>query len=485
MNEERLAQPRERAAPPRRQDDAAVTLPPHSQEAEEAALGSLLMNPAALIEVQSFLAGDDFFILRHGWIYDALLRISGRGDAIDTRTLAEELKARGQLDDIGGEAYLRYLPTTVPTPLHAEVYGRIVERAAVRRRLLGAAGQIAQLASDQERDIEQVIDGAESALFAITEKQAGRNLTPIHVAISDYFDRVEAMRSNTDETKTVGVPTGFTDVDGLLGGLQKSDLVFVAGRPGMGKSSWLLTVALNAARAGAKVAVFSMEMSNEQLVQRMVSMETGLNVQDLRLGKVNDAEWSRFVAAAGNLSQLGIYLDDSPALAPMQLRARCRRLYREGGLDLGIVDYAQLMNAGSSARRDGNRVQELSYITRSLKELARELNAPLLVAAQLNRDLEKRKDKRPQLSDLKDSGSLEQDADVVLFLYRDEVYNEATEHPGEAEVIIAKHRNGPTGVATLLFRKEQTKFVNMRKQRVNLNDLGSGTQYNDLGEAAK
>lgn len=452
-----------------RRDLDPVNLAPHSVEAEEAVLGSILMNPEALYEVRVFLAAEDFFILRHGWIYEGIIRLAERDDAIDTRTLAEELRAQNRLEDVGGEAYLNYLPTTMPTALNAEVYAHIVERAAIRRRLLGAAGEIAQLAHDQERDINEVIDTSESTLFTVTEQRLRQELVPMQVAMSQYFDRIEHLRES--ETEAMGVPSGFTDLDKLLGGMQKSDLIIIAGRPGMGKTSFMLSLAMNAARAGsARIAIFSMEMSNEQLVQRMISTETGISSQDLRLGRVGDEAWARFVEATGSMSNLKVFLDDSPAVSAMQLRTKCRRLYREHGLDLIIVDYLQLMNAGRSLGRDTNRVQEITYISRALKELARELNVPLLSAAQLSRAVEQRQDKRPQLSDLRESGSIEQDADIVMFLYRDEVYNEATEHPGEAEIIVAKHRNGPTGIVTLLFRKELTKFVNIRKQNINLKD---------------
>ncbi len=474
MTDQDLARPSGTDTVPSRggngRDSDPLNLAPHSVEAEEAVLGSILMNPESLHEVAAFLTPEDFFILRHGWIFEAILRLHERSDALDTRTLAEELRAQDRLDDVGGEAYLNYLPTTMPTALHAEVYGHIVERAAVRRRLLGAAGEIAKLAHDEERDINQVIDQSEASLFAVTERRLRQELVPIRVAISQYFDRIEELRES--EVEALGVPTGFYDLDKLLGGLQKSDLLIVAGRPGMGKTSFLLTLALNAARIGnARVAIFSMEMSNEQLVQRMIATETGISSQNLRLGQVSDAEWARFVEAVDSMSKLNIYFDDSPAVSAMQLRTKCRRLYREHGLDLIIVDYLQLMNAGTTVGRDTNRVQEITYISRSLKELARELNVPLLSAAQLSRAVEQRQDKRPQLSDLRESGSIEQDSDIVMFLYRDEVYNEATEHPGEADVIVAKHRNGPTGTVTLLFRKELTKFVNLRRQNVNLSDI--------------
>ncbi len=451
-------------------DADPLTLAPHSVEAEEAVLGSILMNPESLHEVRTFLSPEDFFILRHGWIYEGILRLSDRDDAIDTRTLAEELRAQGRLDDIGGEAYLNYLPTTVPTALHAEVYGHLVERASIRRRLLGAAGDIARLAHDEDRDINEVIDQAESALFTVTEQRLHQELVPMSVALTRYYDRIEALRQSDEPS--LGVSSGFADLDALLGGLQKSDLVIVAGRPGMGKTSFMLSLAMNAARkSGARIAMFSMEMSSEQLVQRMIAMETHINAQDLRQGKLNDAQWARFIEAVDSMSRLNIFFDDSPSLSAMQLRTKCRRLYREYGLDLVIIDYLQLMSAGRSVGRDTNRVQEITYISRALKELARELNVPVLSAAQLSRAVEQRQDKRPQLSDLRESGSIEQDADVVIFLYRDDVYNPLSEQVGHADVIVAKHRNGPTGSIGLMFLKERTQFVGVHKQRQDLEGL--------------
>jgi len=464
--------PRSKTQSGKKQSDP-LDLAPHSTDAEEAVLGSLLMNPEAVNEVSTFLDAEDFFNLRHGWIYEAIQRLHERSDGIDTRTLAEELRAQKRLDDVGGEAYLNWLPTTMPTALHAEVYGHIVERAAIRRRLLGAAGEIARLAHDETRDIGQVTEQSEAAVFAVTERKTSRSLVPMRVAVSEYFDRLEQARLS--ETKGYGIPTGLADLDKLLGGLQKGDLVITAGRPGTGKTSLLLTIALNAVRIGqARVALFSMEMGREQIVQRATAIETGISSQRLRVGEVSDQEWAQFVQATDSLSRLSLYIDDSAAQSPQQVLAKCRRMYREHGLDLILIDYLQLMNAGGRVNRDANRVQEITYISRALKELARELNVPVLAAAQLSRAVEQRKDKRPQLPDLRESGSIENDADIVLFVYRDELYNEATEHPGEADLIVAKHRNGPTGTVTVLFRKELTKFVDLRRTLVNLADLGKG-----------
>jgi len=439
-------------------------LAPHSVEAEEAVLGSVLINPDALFEVASFLQPDDFFIVRNGWVWEAILRLQERNEQIDYVTVVEELRRQERLEEIGGAAYITYLINHTPSSIYTETYGRIVERAAIRRRMLAAASDIARLAHEENADINEITDQAEAALFAVTERQLRKELVPLRTAIADYFDRIEFLYSH--QAEPLGVPTGFTDLDQLLGGLQKSDLIIVAGRPGMGKTSWLLSAALNAARTGSRVAIFSMEMSTEQIVQRLVASETGIGTHNLRLGKLDDREWALFVEATSNLGKLRIYLDDTPALSPLQLRAKCRRLFSEHGLDLIIVDYLQLMIAGGG--RNENRVQEISFITRNLKQVAREMNIPVLAAAQLSRAVEQRQDKRPQLSDLRESGSIEQDADVVMFIYRDEVYNENTERPNQADVIVAKHRNGPTGTVTLYFRKELTQFANLRKTDVDL-----------------
>jgi len=437
---------------------------PHSVEAEEAVLGSVLLNSDSLFEVASFLQPDDFFIVRNSWVWEAILRLHERNEQIDYVTVVEELRQQGRLDDIGGAAYITYLINHTPASIYAEAYGRIVERAAIRRRLLSAASEIAQLAHEESADINEVIDRAEASLFSVTERRLRKEIVPINIAISEYYDRIEHLYEHRGEP--LGVPSGFVDLDRLLGGLQKSDLIIVAGRPGMGKTSWLLSVALNAARARARVAIFSMEMSNEQIVQRLISSETGISTQNLRLGKLDEREWTLFVEATGSLSNVRIFLDDTPAQSPIQMRTKCRRLYSEHGLDLIIIDYLQLMNSGTG--RVENRVQEISFISRQLKQLARELNVPVLAAAQLSRAVEQRQDKRPQLSDLRESGSIEQDADVVMFIYREEMYNENTDRPNQADILVAKHRNGPTGTVTLFFRKELTQFSNLNRTGVDL-----------------
>jgi len=440
---------------------------PYSQEAEEAVIGAVLVNAESFITVSSFLAVEDFYILRHQFLWEAMQRISERNEPIDYLTVQEELRTMGRLNDIGGPAYITQLINTVPTSVHAEIYGRLVERAAIRRRMLIAADEIKALALDEDLAIEQVTTDAESRLFKVTERNVRRDVINLREALGDYFDRIEHLMQYPNET--IGLPTGFRDIDTMLGGLQRSDLLIFAGRPGMGKTSFLLSVTSNAAKLGGRIAIFSMEMGADQLVQRLISMETGINSQKLRLGQLNQRDWNLFVQAVKRMDAFRIFIDDSPALTPLQLRTKCRRLVHEHGLDLVVVDYLQLMNGGGNF--ENNRVQEISYISRSLKELARELNVPVFTAAQLSRAVEQRHDKRPQLSDLRESGSIEQDADIVMFLYRDVVYNEATEFPNRADILVSKHRNGPTGTVSLHFENSLTKFTDAKTQTVDLGNL--------------
>ncbi len=428
---------------------------PHNVEAEEAVLGSLLIDPEAIFRVSPFLRPDDFYIVKNGWVYDAILGLHERRMPADFVTVCDELENRNQLEEIGGPAYISALINAVPTAIHVEAYGHIVERTAVRRRLISVASQIASFAYEEEQPVDEVIDRSESALFSISQRRIARDLVPIKQVLADYYDRIAYLYEHRGEP--LGVPTGFIDLDRMLGGMQRSDLLIVAARPGVGKTSMLLAMALAAARKyKQKVAIFSLEMSNEQLVQRLVSSETGIDSQRLRLGDLKEDEWPKFVEAAGRLSDTLVFIDDTPGLTAMQLRTKARRIHAEYGLDLIMVDYLQLM---SGDFRSENRVQEISYISRSLKGLARELNVPLIAASQLSRAVEQRHDKRPILSDLRESGSIEQDADVVIFIYRDELYNPDTELKNIADVIIAKHRHGPTGSIQLFFRKHLAQFV--------------------------
>ncbi len=441
---------------------------PVSLEAEQALLGAILLDPKAFLNIASFLTGDDFYLKRHEHIWEALSRLQERDDAIDYVTLSRELEDMSVLEEIGGPAYLTGLVNNTPSSVHAEVYGRLVERASIRRKMLVATDEIRKLALDEELPIDKVISESEQALFSVSSSQIKREFVPIWEAVSEYYDEMEKLLAAGQGM--VGLPTGFKALDGLLGGFQKSDLIVFAGRPGMGKTSWLLTVALSIARRGARVALFTMEMGVEQMVQRLISMETGIKIQQLRTASISAREHTRFTEAIGRIANLPLFIDDTPSITPVEMRTKCRRLQHEYGLDVVMVDYMQLMSAGRAY--ENNRVQEISYISRALKELARELNITMLSTAQLSRAVEQRQDKRPQLSDLRESGSIEQDADAVMFLYRDEVYNpETTEFPNQADVLLSKHRHGPTGVIQLYFEKSITKFMDVNMQRVDLSNL--------------
>ena len=438
---------------------------PHSIEAEEAVLGSLLIDPDAMFDVAAFLRPDAFFRENNRWIYESIRDLYDRREPVDLITLAQELNNQGRLGQVGGEATLINLMNAVPTSINAESYARLVEADYVRRQMLKAAGEIANQAYDRAEPIEIVIDRAEQALFSVTEERTTRDLKPVKQIARDYLDRIEELHRRGEEM--IGVPTGFVDLDRILGGLNKSDLLIVAARPGMGKTALQLAIGKTAAiKYEKRVAIFSLEMSAEQLVQRMIAAETRIDSQRLRRGDLHEHEWPIFMEAVGRLSETRLFIDDTPGLTPTQLRAKSRRVYAEHGIDLIMVDYLQLMQTN---RSNPNRVQEISEISRSLKGLARELDVPVLAAAQLSRAVEQRQDKHPVLSDLRDSGSIEQDADVVMFIYRDEYYNpDTTEKPNIAEVTIAKHRNGPTAAVDLYWHGKLATFRNLQRQEVTL-----------------
>lgn len=439
---------------------------PHSVAAEEAVLGSVLIYPDALHSL-SFLVAADFFIVRNGWVWNALCAVSARHDAIDTLTVRDELEAAGQLDLIGGSAYLTYLLNNTPTHIHAETYGRIVERAAIRRRLLAAASEIAQTALEMDAEIDEVINHAEATLFGVTAKRRAQELQPFSSLASSLYDKTEYLYNNPDAIP--GLPTGFKDLDRILDGLQPSTLNILAARPGFGKTSLALNIAVTNVEQGKRVAMFSMEMSREALMRRMVAARTGINTKKLRSGNLDEREWSLFTEAMGHFGPLLGFIDDTGAVTPHQVAAKCRRLAREVGLDLIILDYLQLMS------RDGkseNATVDLSSITRGLKLLAAELQIPILALSQLSRAVEQRQDKRPLLSDLRQSGSIEQDADVVMFIYRDDKYDENSQRPNEADIIVAKQREGPTGTVTLWFRQEITQFAEMTRKTLDLTSWG-------------
>jgi replicative DNA helicase len=430
---------------------------PANPEAEEAVLGSLLIDPDAIIKVASFLEPDDFYREKNSWIYQAILDLHERREPADFVTLVDELERRDQLQQIGGAAYITSLINSVPTAVHVEHYAHIIERAATLRRLIGAAGQITALAYEEAEDVDEVVDRAEQLVFNVSERRIRHDLTPVRQIMHGVVDRLDYLHRHKGEL--LGVPSGFSKLDKLLGGFQKSDLVILAARPSVGKTSLALNVAVNAAkRYGQRVAFFSLEMSSEQLVQRLLSAETGINQQKLRLGEIGDEEWPMLMEAAGVLSETLLFIDDTPAVSALELRTKARRLQAEHGLDMVIVDYLQLMRSDA---RSENRVQEISYITRSLKSLARELEVPLIALSQLSRAVESRGDHKPILSDLRESGSIEQDADIVMFIYREDMVKENSERKNIADVIVAKHRNGPTDTVPLYFDKALTRFADL------------------------
>ena len=428
---------------------------PHSREAEEAVVGAVLINPEAYYDIAQFLNADDFYIHRNKWIWESFIRLHEQRVPVDMLTVSEELERSGQLAEIGGAAYLTSLINQVPTSLNAEAYGRIVEEHSIRRRMIQAANQIASLAYKGDA-IDNVMGEAEKAVFGVSERRTKHDVQPIRTVLSEYYDHVAELAKLQADFN--GVPTGFIDLDKLLRGLHPSDLIIVAGRPGQGKTGFLLSIAKNAGLTFKKhIAIFSLEMSNEQVVQRLIAQETGISSQNLSTGKLADNEWELFNHAIEVFGSTRVFLDDTPALTPLQLRTKCRRLHMEHGLDLIIIDYLQLMVGDS---RNDNRVQEVSHISRNLKVLARELNVPVLTAAQLSRAVEQRTDKRPILSDLRESGSLEQDADIVMFIYRPDEYEKDGDKHNITKISVAKHRNGPVGEIDLIFRGELTRFDN-------------------------
>ena len=428
---------------------------PYNRDAEEALIGSILINQEAFLEVAAFLDADDFYLNRNKWIWEAFVHLNQTKMPYDLITVGKELADNGRLDDIGGTAYLVSLTNQVPSSLHAEAYGRIIQDNAIRRRLLGAANDIAKLAYKQDLKIASVVDEAEKAVFSVSEQRIRHDLLPIKDVLDSYYERIDALAQRSDEV--FGLQTGLDDLDRVLGGMQRSDFLIVAGRPGMGKTGFLIGIMKHAALKHNKhIAMFSLEMSSEQLVQRLIAQETGIDSQRLRSGKLKENEWTLLMAAMDSLSNAKIYLDDTPAITPLQMRTKCRRLDMEVGLDLVIVDYLQLM---SGDYRTDNRVQEVSNISRNLKVMARELNVPVLAAAQLSRAVEQRTDKQPVLSDLRESGSLEQDADVVMFINRPDALDEKSVRHNVASLIVAKHRNGPThGGIELIFIKDLAMF---------------------------
>jgi len=440
-------------------DVAPYGLPPQNIEAEEAIISAILIDNDALLEVIETLAAGDFYRTAHQKIYTAMLDLFDKAEPIDLVTLANKLKEKGQLEEVGGASYLARLVDTVPLAVNAQHYAKIVHDKSSLRRLIEKSNAIIKRCFEERGNAEDVIDYAETAVFEISEKKSRQSFFPLSKIILSNIETLEEKQGN--RSLVTGVPTGFSLLDNLTSGLQNSDLIILAARPSMGKTALALNIARNAAvDAGVPVAVFSLEMSKEQLSLRMLCSEARIDSSRLKGGFFSMEDWRRLTDAAGILSEAPVYIDDSPSLSAMEIRAKARRMKMDKNIGLIIIDYLQLMQGRVGAER---RDLEISEISRALKSLAKELQLPVMALSQLNRMLEQRTDKRPRLSDLRESGALEQDADVVAFIYRDEVYNKEEDNPnrGIAEILLSKQRNGPTGDIQLTFLNSYTRFENL------------------------
>lgn len=443
--------------------DLIPKVPPQSQEAEMSILGAMLMEKEAINKAVEGISADSFYKEAHKRIFEAILSLFDKNEPADLVTLTEELKGRGELDMVGGVGYLATILNSVPTAANIDYYIKIVKDKAALRGLINAATKIVTMAYQGEGEVSDLLDEAERLIFNVVERKAARDFIQLRQMLPDTFKAIEALYK--EKRSITGVPSGFIDFDSMTSGFQISDLIIIAGRPSMGKTSFVLNIAQY---VGAKrdrphtypVAIFSLEMNKEQLVQRMLCAEARVDARKLRTGYLGEADWPKLTTAAGILNEADIFIDDTPAISILELRAKARRLKSAQDIRLIIIDYLQLMQGGA---RVESRQQEISEISRSLKSLARELNVPIIALSQLSRAVETRGgERRPQLSDLRESGALEQDADLVAFIYRPEVYNPERDK-GIAEVIIGKQRNGPTGVVKLAFIREYTRFESLAR----------------------
>ncbi|HOQ37957.1 MAG TPA: replicative DNA helicase [Acetivibrio sp.] len=437
-------------------------IPPQNIEAEQSVLGAILLDKEVLSNVTEIISAQDFYRDDHREIFEAIVDLYDRAEPIDLITVSEQLKMRGSLDSVGGIEYLTNLANMVPTTANAKHYAKIVEEKSILRRLIRASSEIVKMGYEASEEVSYVLDKAEKSIFDVLQKRNNQGFSPIKEVLIDTFNRLEELYNN--KGYITGIATGFTDLDYKTAGLQNSDLILIAARPAMGKTSFVLNIAQYAAIHGkVPVAIFSLEMSKEQLVNRILCSEAMVDSQKIRTGKLEDSDWQKVARALGPLSEAPIYIDDTPGTTAMEIRAKCRKLKIEKNLGLIVIDYLQLMQG--RAKGSESRQQEISEISRSLKILAKEINVPVLTLSQLSRAPEQRTDHRPVLSDLRESGAIEQDADIVMFLYRDDYYNPDTEKKNIAEVIIAKHRNGSTGTVELAWLGQYTKFANLEKFR--------------------
>lgn len=430
---------------------------PHDQTMEASVLGAILIDVDAIIKIADIITADDFYDKRHERIYEAIMQLYEKRSSIDVLTLSNQLKANGYLDMVGGPAYLTELTNFVPTAAHVVEYANIVAEKGVRRRLLQVNAEISDLVGQENIGLKQLIEEAEAGLFRVSQRHVKQSIVSIEAILAESFERLDDLHK--DKKKLRGIPTGFRDMDNMLAGLQRSDLFILAARPSMGKTAFALNLAHNVAvQAKEPVLLFSLEMSKEQLVDRLLSMESGVDAWALRTGNLTDSDFEKIGQAMGTLSEAPIYIDDTPGITVSDMRTKARREAHQHQLGLIIVDYLQLMSGGGRSASDGNRVQEISEISRGLKGVARELNVPLIALSQLSRSVESRTPQIPQLSDLRESGSIEQDADIVAFIYREEYYNPETDRKKITDILIKKHRNGPTGGVELYFDNEKQRF---------------------------
>ncbi|UNL94223.1 replicative DNA helicase [Paenibacillus polymyxa] len=436
-------------------------IPPQNLEAEQAVIGSILLQSEALITAMERVQTEDFYDKAHQMIYEAMIELGESGQPIDLVTLTSKIQDKGQLEDIGGVSYLANLAHGVPTAANVDYYAQIIEEKAMLRRLIRAATQIVSEGYSSGEDVAGMLSDAERKIMEISNGRSGSGFIAIRDVVMEVFDRVELLHQN--KGNTTGIPSGFVDLDKMTAGFQRNDLIIVAARPSVGKTAFALNIAQNVAvRAKETVAIFSLEMSAAQLVQRMICAEANLDANVMRTGEFKgDDDWAKLTMGIAALSEAEIYIDDTPGITVADIRAKCRRLKAEKGLGMIVIDYLQLIHGRGKAGE--NRQQEVSEISRTLKQIARELEVPVIALSQLSRGVEQRQDKRPMMSDLRESGSIEQDADIVAFLYRDDYYNQETEKKNIIEIIIAKQRNGPVGTVELVFLKNYNKFANYER----------------------
>ncbi|WLD93371.1 replicative DNA helicase [Alkalihalobacillus sp. AL-G] len=435
--------------------------PPHNIEAEQAVIGAVFLEPEALTSATELLMPEDFYRAAHQRIFTVMVDLSEKGEPIDLVTVTSELQDRRLLEEVGGVSYLSDLANSVPTAANIEYYGQIVEEKSLLRRLIRTATDIAANGYSREDEVDEILNEAEKNILEVAQRKNTGAFISIKDVLVQAYDNIEMLQNSKGDI--TGIPTGFAELDRMTAGFQRNDLIIVAARPSVGKTAFALNIAQNVAtKTDENVAIFSLEMGAEQLVMRMLCAEGNIDAQRLRTGHLQSEDWQKLTMAMGSLSNAGIYIDDTPGIRVSEIRAKCRRLKQEKGLGMILIDYMQLIRG--SGKSGENRQQEVSEISRSLKALARELEVPVISLSQLSRGVESRQDKRPMMSDIRESGSIEQDADIVAFLYRDDYYDKESESKNIIEIIIAKQRNGPVGTVELAFVKEYNKFVNLERR---------------------